>query len=124
MLIYCSAVAATLRSFLGAWAAPRRSNCLIMPVFTEHNKFIPLLYRVNRALLTTITALSCGRNTIATMNTNDPRQVSRAARLMMDLKLKGNIRNDLRDQFNQLVADIIAGKVRRLSHVGATTTVP
>jgi hypothetical protein len=50
------------------------------------------------------------------MNTNDPRQVSRAARLMMDLKSKGNIRNDLRDQFNQLVADITAGKVRK--HVG------
>lgn len=48
----------------------------------------------------------------AIMNLNDPRQVSRAARLMMNLKPRGNLRNDLRVQFNDLVADITSGKVR------------
>jgi hypothetical protein len=30
---------------------------------------------------------------------------------MMNLKSKGNIRKDLREQFNQLVTDITSGKV-------------
>lgn len=46
------------------------------------------------------------------MDVNNPRMVNRAARLMLKLKLKGNLPGAVREQFNEMVKDIISGKVR------------
>lgn len=53
------------------------------------------------------------------MDVNNPRAVNRAARLMLKLKPRGNIKAALREEFTQLVQNIISGEVRKRVPIAA-----